>query len=87
MYIYVLPVISGIDDISSVDVMAFSSSSQTTSSCDYVTGITNRLVILERRLKALEHVRITTVVVIIVQVLFSLSYYAFSSLDNDSKQR
>ena len=59
--LYVLPVISSIDDISSVDAMAFSPSSQA-STGDYATGISNRLVALERRLKALEHVRIVTVV-------------------------
>ena len=54
----ILPVISSIEDISSVDVMAFTTSSQTNSTCDYATGINNRLATLERRLKALEHVRI-----------------------------
>ena len=65
LHLYMLPVISSIDDISSVDVMVFSQTSQT-STCDYATGISNRLVLLERRLKALEHVSITSVVEVTV---------------------
>jgi uncharacterized ParB-like nuclease family protein len=60
-HLCILPVISSIDEFSSVDVMAFSQTSQTTT-YDYATGISNRLVALERRLKALEHVRISSVI-------------------------
>ena len=72
VHFYILPVISSIDDISSVDVRAFSQTSQTTTN-DYATGISNRLVALERRLKALEHVRTTSVVKSILTLIHSLS--------------
>lgn len=72
VHFYILPVISSIDNISSVDVRAFSQTSQTTTN-DYATGISNRLVALERRLKALEHVRTTSVVKSILILIHSLS--------------
>ena len=72
VHFYILSVISSIDDISSVDVRAFSQTSQTTTN-DYATGISNRLVALERRLKALEHVRTTSVVKSILTLIHSLS--------------
>ena len=50
--------ISGIDDVCSVDVSTLPVSSQTSSPSDYVMGVSNRLITLERRLKALEHVSV-----------------------------
>ena len=50
-------VISSIDGISSVDVSSLPLCSQDIASpSDYVIGINYRLVTLERRMKALEHV-------------------------------
>ena len=53
--------ISGIDDVCSVDVSTLPVSSQTSSPSDYVMSVSSRLVTLERRLKTLEHVSVVFV--------------------------